>query len=370
VTRFRAEPSNAKSSPNGATRLPRRPKHVLVVGGAGYLGSLLTRRLLDRGYRVTVMDALLYGDEGIRDLYGRPSFSVVQGDIREIEAIVTAVRRADAVVHLGAVVGDPACELDEAAALDVNRASTRTLAAVSRGLGVRRFVFASTCGVYGAANGLLTEESPLAPVSVYSRSKMEAEALLLSMDGPRFVPVVLRFATFYGSSPRERFDLSVNLLTAKAVSDREIVIRGGLQWRPFIHVDDGCSAIIACLEAPDAAVAHQIFNVGSEDGNHTLANIAAIVAAGVPGTRVVFEPAPGHEPSYQVSFERIRTALGFRTRWTLADGVAEIRSAIETGAIEDYSQTRYSNHRTLMEWNGAKQTDEPTAEKVLAGDPA
>ena len=325
-----------------------------MIGGAGYVGSVLVRRLLDRGYRVTVMDALMYGDEGIRDLFGHPSFDVVRGDLRDLEAVVSAARSADAVVHLGALVGDPACDLDEQLAIDINLEATKTLASVSRGLGIRRFVFASTCSVYGATDDLLDEASPLAPVSLYARTKMHSEQMLISMNGGSFAPTILRFGTFYGASPRARFDLVVNLLAAKAVTDGEITLFGGGQWRPFLHVEDGAEAILACLEAPEPRVAYQVFNVGSDEQNHTLADVGAIVAAAVPGTQVNVRSPNETEANYRVSFERIKSALGFTPRRTVADGVAEIRDEILSGKVGDYTETRYSNAKALAEGDAAQ----------------
>ncbi|MFL5800076.1 MAG: NAD-dependent epimerase/dehydratase family protein [Actinomycetota bacterium] len=342
-------PGNRGHPPTRRIRSRRRIRRVLVVGGAGYVGSVLVRRLLDRGYQVTVMDALLYGDEGISDLYGNPALDVVIGDLRNLEAVVSAVRGTDAVVHLGALVGDPACELDEDLAVEVNLEATRTLAAIARGLGIRRFVFASTCSVYGATDELLDESSHLAPVSLYARTKMESERLLLSMNGGTFAPVILRFGTFFGASPRARFDLVVNLLAAKAVREGELTVFGGDQWRPFLHVEDGAEAIIACVEAPEPSVAYQVFNVGADEQNHTMAEMGQIVASAVPGARLRIEPPNAVEANYRVSFERIRTNLGFLARRTIADGVAEIRDDILSGRVEDYTVARYSNVRALVE---------------------
>ncbi len=330
----------------------RRIRRVLVVGGAGYVGSVLVRRLLDRGYQVRVFDALMYGEEALADLYGRPGFDVVAGDLRDVEAVVRACRSSDAVVHLGAIVGDPACDLDPELASQVNLEATRTLAAVARGMGIRRFVFSSTCAVYGSSDGLLDEDSALDPVSVYARTKMDSETYLLALNGGRFAPVVLRFGTFYGASPRARFDLVVNLLVAKAVSEREITVMGGTQWRPFIHVVDGTEAIIRCLEAPEAAVRNRVFNVGSDDQNYTLLDVADLIAAHVPDVRVNIEPPAAAEANYRVSFARIRNELGFQTRYTLDHGITELKDFMETGSVADYSDTRYSNIKSLTVGEG------------------
>jgi nucleoside-diphosphate-sugar epimerase len=334
---------------NGSRRPRRGIRHVLVIGGAGYVGSVLVRKLLDRGYGVTVMDALMYGDHGIRDLHDHPRFHVVEGDLRSVESVVRAGLGADAVVHLGALVGDPACALDEKLTMEINLLATRTVVDVARGLGMKRLVFASTCGVYGADDGLLDEDSPLAPVSLYSRTKMESERVVLAgANGSDFLPVVLRFGTFYGTSPRPRFDLVVNLLVARAVAEGEITIFGGDQWRPFVHVDDGAESILRCLEAPPELVRGKVFNVGSDDQNHTLAQIAQHISDLVPGVRVLYEGGRGAaEANYRVSFARIKSQLGFIPRRSLAEGLAEIKDAIEQGTVADYAEERYSNYKVL-----------------------
>jgi nucleoside-diphosphate-sugar epimerase len=324
-------------------------KRILVLGGAGYLGSVLVRRLLDRGYGATVFDALMYGDESIRELYGHPHFRLCRGDLRDAEAVERVSSDADAVVHLGALVGDPACALDEELAREINLEATRTVATISRGLGISQFIFASTCGAYGASDDLVDEDSPLEPVSLYAQTKVDAEALLLSMSRTPFNPVILRFGTFYGASSRARFDLVVNLLVAKAVVEGEITISGGSLWRPFIHVADGAEAIIRFLEAPAGVVSRQVFNVGADEENHTLAGIGDIVAAAVPGVRIHLTDGAKGVANYRVSFARITKELGFVPTRTVADGVAEIKAAIEGGAIGDYADIRYSNVKSLAE---------------------
>jgi nucleoside-diphosphate-sugar epimerase len=324
------------------------PTRILVVGGAGFVGSVLVRDLLERGYAVSVLDAFMYGDAGLEELYGRDRLRVVQGDIRDVESVVRAMRDADAVVHLGGLVGDPACALDEQVTLDINLHATRTLAWVARGLGIRRFVFASSCSIYGASDGILDESSPLAPVSVYAKSKSDSEELLLDLADDSFAPCVLRFGTLYGLSERPRFDLVVNLLTAKAVTEGQITVFGGDQWRPFLHVADAALAVVRCLESDVSLIRRQVFNVGSDEDNHTLTEMARMVAAQVPGSEVVLNEAVDVEANYRVSFAKIHDQLGYRTQTTLDEGIAEIRDAVINGTIADYLDARYSNHKTLV----------------------
>jgi nucleoside-diphosphate-sugar epimerase len=338
-----------------ATAADRRVRRVAVLGGAGYLGSVLVPVLLDAGMQVTVMDALMYGDEGVAHVAAHPGFRLVPGDLRDVEPLIHACARADAVVHLGGLVGDPACAVDERTTLEVNRDATASAARVARALGARRFVFASTCSVYGASSGVLTEESGLGPLSVYARSKAESEALLLPMTGRHFSPTVLRFGTLFGRSPRERFDLVVNLLAAKAVVDGEITINGGTQWRPFVHVADVADAVLRCLRASTSVVAGRVYNVGADEHNHTLLDVGEAVAAVVPGVTVRVEPALQTEADYRVSFDRIRTELGFRPARDLAFGIAEVAAAVRDGLVGDYADVRYSNYKALVSGFAAEQ---------------
>ncbi len=332
------------------SRIPERPEdRVLLVGGAGFVGSVLARRLLDSGRGVTVLDALVYGDEGIRDLYRHPAFEVIRADLRDTGLISEACHRAGAVVHLGGLVGDPACALDEELTLEINLTATRTIAEAAREAGVQRFVFASSCAVYGASDDLLDERSPTDPVSIYARTKIDSEAALRSLAADGLCPVILRFATFYGLSPRPRFDLALNLLAAKAFTEGEITIFGGDQWRPFVHVEDGASAVIAALGAPDDVVRGAIFNVGSDEQNHTFRHIVEMIRQHVPSVRVHFEPSADREANYRVSFGKVRERLAFRATRTVDLGIAEIGAALRTGRIHDYSEVKYSNHKSLTQ---------------------
>jgi nucleoside-diphosphate-sugar epimerase len=327
---------------------PRRKLrgNVVVIGGAGFVGSALVPKLLARDYRVTVLDAFLFGTDSVTNT-GRRRPNLVQGDLRSVESVVRGCRNATAIVHLGGLVGDPACAHDARLTLEINLNATAMIAEVARGLGVPRLVFASTCAVYGASDGQLTEGSPVAPVSMYARSKAESEELLMAGTNDAFGPTVLRFGTFFGLSPRPRFDLVVNLLTAKAVRERQLTIFGGSQWRPFIHVDDGADAIISCLEAPKEVVSGQVFNVGSDALNYTLSKVAELIQMVVLGTEVIYEKAKSEEANYQVSFEKIRRELDFLPRRSLVEGICQVKAAVESDAIGDYTEARFNNHKSL-----------------------
>lgn len=322
-------------------------RRVLVIGGAGYVGSALVRQLLVRGYGVRVLDLLLYGDRAMQELQSHARFEFVRGDFRNIETVVRCVRDVDAVVHLGAIVGDSAGDLKPEITYDVNVAATRLIAEVARGYGVRRFVFTSTCGVYGASDQLLDERSEVNAMSLYARSKLASEEILLGLTDNQFSPVILRYGTLFGLSYRPRFDLVVNLLTAKAVMERAITIINGDQWRPFLHVEDAARAIVQCLESSAGAIAGQVFDVGSLEENHQLKGIAALVCDVIPGTKVTFVENDGPVVNYRVSCKKIRERLGFQPARTVRDGIQEIKDAFDRGEIRDYTAVEYDNFKFL-----------------------
>ncbi len=324
-----------------------QPKHVLVLGGAGYIGSILIRQLLDAGYHVRLVDSLMYGDRAIRALYSHPQFEFVKGDFRHIETVVRSLAGMDAVIHLGAIVGDPACAIDADFSTEINLIATRMLAEACKGYGIRRFIFASTCSVYGASNETLDERSALNPVSLYAQTKIDSEQILLRMADATFAPTILRFATIYGLSPRPRFDLVVNVLTAKAVREGKITIFGGDQWRPFVHVADAARSLRLALEAPLASVGGEVFNVGSDEQNYTINQIGDLIQALIPSAEVIQQGADVDKRNYRVSFAKIKRVLNFTPLHTVADGVHEICAALEAGEIDDYYDAAFNNYKYL-----------------------
>jgi nucleoside-diphosphate-sugar epimerase len=326
-----------------------RIRNVLVIGGAGYIGSALLPKLLDRGYNVRLLDLLLYGEEPIQNVLSHPNLEVVQADFRQVDRVVEAMRGIDAVIHLGAIVGDPACALDEDLTIEINVMATRMIAEVAKGSDVSRFIFASTCSVYGASDHTLDERSNPNPVSLYARSKLASEVALHKMATDRFSVVILRFGTVYGISGRTRFDLVVNLLAAKAVVDRLITIYGGDQWRPFIHVDDTAAAVLKIIEAPRSVVHNQIFNVGSDQQNYTINKVGELIHDMIPDAELTHQDIDLDPRNYRVDFGKIADAIGFYPLWTVKMGVEQVIQAIQSGRVSDYRDARYSNVKFLKE---------------------
>lgn len=343
------EPSNETDHDETIQGAAGQAPLILAIGGAGYIGSALLPKLLDKGYRVRLLDLMLFGIEPIANVIEHPNLEIIRADFRNIDHVVEAMRGVDAVVHLGAIVGDPACALDEELTIEVNLMATRMIAEVAKGSGVARFVFASTCSVYGASDYTLDERSELNPVSLYARSKIASEHVLMQMGSDRFAPVILRFGTIYGLSGRTRFDLVINLLTAKAMIDGQITVMGGDQWRPFVHVDDAANAVCRALEVPRALVHSQVFNVGSNQQNYTIQQVGEIIHRLVPTAELIDKGFDGDRRNYRVNFSKIQRQLGFMPQWTVEEGVRQVITAIQEGKVTDYQEALYSNVKFLRE---------------------
>lgn len=321
---------------------------ILVTGGAGYIGSILTGMLRRNHDQVIVLDNGLVATESSPfEAHSSNEIRIVQGDVGDIALLQTLLPGVDAVVHLASVVGDPACGADPDLAWRTNYLATVRLAQECREAGVRRFVFASTCSNYGwQSDDSVDELAPLNPQSIYAQTKILAEHYLLSIKEESFTPTILRLSTVYGLSPRMRFDLAVNLMTARAVLQHEVAVFGGEQWRPFIHIQDAARAIMRVLQA-DPARAGGVFNCGSDAENYRLRQVGELIAQAVPGSYVTVKDDQSDKRSYRVSFRRIRDQLGFTTSRTVADGIHEIRDAIEVGQYHDFAEAKYSNVLSL-----------------------
>ncbi len=325
---------------------------VLVVGGAGYLGSVLCHKLIEKEYNVKVLDNLTYGNHGIKDLYNHSKFEFIKGDMRNIQTVVDAVKDVDAVIHLAAIVGDPASALNPKETLEINYFGAKMLAEVCKYGQVNRFIFASTCSVYGASSNLdtkINENSAVKPVSLYAEMKLKSEEGILGLADENFSPTILRMGTLYGLSPRMRFDLVVNILTMKALMENKIRIFGGEQWRPNLHVSDACNAYIKCLEEPMNVVRGEIFNVGSNDENYKIIEIGEMIKSLIPETKMIVDKKDIDERDYNVSFDKIRKALGYSTSNTVTDGIEEIKESVSDGKFKDYANPKYSNYKFLQE---------------------
>jgi len=318
-------------------------KKILIAGGAGYLGSILVRKLLEMNYKVRVLDTLIFGDEPIKELLNNQNFELVKGDIRNIETISNALKEVDAVIHLAAVVGDPACKQEPQETIEINYLATKIFAEACKYHQINRFIFASTASVYGIKEGLVNEKVAPNPVSLYARSKLKSEEGILSLVDENFSPTILRMGTLYGLSPRMRFDLVVNVLTMKAVTERKIKIFGGKQWRPLVHVADAAEAYIRCLEAPIEKVKGQIFNIGSNEQNYQIYQLGEFVKEEMPEIIIETVPTDSDLRDYYQDNSKFNDMFGYKVRYTVKDAINEIKKAIEEGIIRNPLDSKYYN---------------------------
>ena len=319
-------------------------KKVLVTGGAGYIGSVLTRELISRGCEVVVADALLFGGEALLDLLSHPRFTFAKADVTNGSGLAElfGTHGFDAVVHLASIVGDPACRAQPELAARTIWEGSKNLIEMCESYGVERFVFASTCSNYGKmeSGGMLDEDAPLRPVSLYAELKVKFEEHLLGRSTPVCF-TILRFATVYGLSQRPRFDLTINEFTRDALLKGELEIYGPQFWRPYCHVRDIASAVTLVLESDAEKVAGKTFNVGSNEENYQKRMIADEVSKQIP-VKLIYAEKDEDPRDYRVSFDRI-AALGFAPSLRLPDGIREIAGAIRDGLITDPYSTRYAN---------------------------
>ena len=318
-------------------------RRVLVIGGAGYVGSALIEKLLRLNLHVSVIDTMHFGKEPLSRVADHPNLTLIKEDFRNIEALTRAMSGVASVIHLAGLVGDPACAVDPALTVDINVTATKLVGEIAKARGVLRFIFASSCSVYGASDEIVDELARLNPQSLYARSKVAAEAVLGGLNNDDFAVTCLRFSTIYGISGRTRFDLVVNLLCARAVCDGIITVFGADQWRPFVHVDDVATSILMTLQAPIDFVAGEVFNVGSDALNYTLGDIAELIRYQVPDARIVSDASYSDRRSYRVSFEKIRTRLNFEPAWTLDRGIAQVLALVRSNEVGDYALPTYSN---------------------------
>jgi nucleoside-diphosphate-sugar epimerase len=322
--------------------LNRGVKKVLVVGGAGYLGSVICRELLNKKYKVKVLDNLIYGDNGVKPLYANKNFEFIKGDIRNISDVVDAVRGVDAVIHLAAIVGDPACAVDPEETLEINYLATKNIVETCKYFQINRFIFASTCSVYGASSSpgdKLTEDSALNPVSLYAETKIECEKSILEAMDENFSPTILRMATLYGYSPNMRFDLAVNIMTGHAVFDKKITVFGGDQWRPWLHISDAAQGFITCLKSPLDKIRGEVFNILSE--NYKIIDVANIIKSVCKKADLQVSKKITDKRDYNVSFGKIARKLNYQPKIKLKEGVSEIKKIINNGLIKDYKEQKY-----------------------------
>jgi nucleoside-diphosphate-sugar epimerase len=323
---------------------------ILVTGGAGYVGSGLLRDLLNQGYQVVCVDKLMFGGDSLLGIWHHPNFIFYKCDINEHEALDQILNKHDyaAVVHLAAIVGDPACKRKSELAKLTNWTSTKHLIDRCSEIGIPRFIFASTCSNYGKMENpeaYVDENSNLSPVSLYAELKVKFEKYMLEemkkVDG--FCPVSLRFSTVYGLSPRMRFDLTVNEFTKELALGRELILFGEQFWRPYCHVKDFSNAFLTVLQAPRDKVAYNVFNVGDTSENYTKQMLVDELTKQIPDSQIKYVKKNEDPRDYRVNSDKIKKELGFKITMTVPDGIAEIKRIIQEGVILNPDDQKYYN---------------------------
>ncbi len=327
---------------------------VLVTGGAGYVGAALVPRLLDAGYRVRVLDLYIFGEHVLDGVKDHPNLEQIKGDIRDHALLKRVLHGCDAVIHLACISNDPSFELNPALSRSINYGAFGPLVGISKACGVRRFIYASTSSVYGVSDAQnVTEDHPLLPITDYNKYKGLCEPILLEQQSADFTTVAIRPATVCGYSPRQRLDLTVNILTNHAVNSGKITVFGGAQMRPNIHIDDMVDVYMLLLEVPDERIAGKTYNAGYQ--NRTIAEIAEMVQ------EVVQREMPGREQidivttpsndcrSYHISSEKIKRELGFVPKRTIEDAVHDLVVAFQAGKLPNsMTDIGYYNIKTMQ----------------------
>jgi dTDP-4-amino-4,6-dideoxygalactose transaminase/nucleoside-diphosphate-sugar epimerase len=324
-------------------------KRVLVTGGAGYVGSFVVNMLLDKGYHVVVLDKLIYGKKGLNSFLGRENLEFIHGDVTDPLIVEKALHGAGSVIALAAIVGDQACAVNEKITWAINYESVKQLVDLSILNNITRLVFTSSCSVYGCNNQIrfLTEDSELHPVSLYAQTRIKSEEYLMGKKD-QLSSVILRLSTVFGYSPRMRFDLAVNTMTARAVTSKALNVTGGNQWRPFVHVRDVARAIILALEADEKMACGEVFNVGSTDSNYQIAEVATMISKEVPGTIILKSANVIDERNYNCIFEKIHKRLNYKCELSVRDGIREVAQFVNNEK-PDLNAPEYTNFEVWKE---------------------
>ncbi|HEY3252244.1 MAG TPA: SDR family oxidoreductase [Ignavibacteria bacterium] len=319
---------------------------ILVIGGGGYLGAVLVNRLLQEGFPVRIVDSFIYGKRAVEKYKEDSRVEIIEGDIRNIETVNSSMIDIGSVIHLAAVVGDPASKARPEQTLETNYLAAQMVASASKLKGINKFIYASTCSVYGVGQDILDEDAPLNPVSLYARTKISSEESIMNLSDRSFKPVIMRMSTLYGYSPRMRFDLVVNTMTMTAFTEGQINVFGGSQWRPLLSLEDAAEAYLKVLNSD---IGSRIYNAGSEVQNYKISEVAELVAKGIKEASgkdipINIEGDSVDARDYRVSFKRIQNELGFNVNYTIPQAVKEIWQKLESKEIKDPKQKVYYNH--------------------------
>lgn len=324
--------------------------NLLIVGGAGYIGSMMSHYFLKKGYKVKIFDKLYFGIDPIKDIIEDDNCELIEGDIVNINTYKGIFNNIDAVIHLAGLSNNPSCDLNPDWSVEVNQKATHKLACLAKDNGVQRFLFASSCSVYGKAKSIsLNENSRTNPVTVYAQTKFHSEEILRSLQNENFHPTILRMATVFGWSYRMRFDLAINMMTLYAYNKGRIFVTGGgEQWRPFVHVMDVVKAYEIVFNAPLSKISNQIFNLGSNDNNIQIKNLAYMVQEKLPSIQVDLVPEDSDQRTYHVSFDKIASELSYKTQYSIQAGIKDVLTSLKAGKVKNPDDIKYFNIKILL----------------------
>ena len=312
---------------------------VLVTGGGGYIGSVLVPRLLKEGYKVKVLDRFFFGKETLNSVSKNKNLKLIQDDTRWFDLKI--LKNVDVVMDLAALSNDPSGELNQKKTFEINYKGRERVAKLSKKAGVKRYILASSCSIYGFRDGIINEKSPINPLTTYAKANRRAEIAAKKLSDNKFTTTMLRFATVFGLSPRMRFDLAVNGMVLGFFKNKQIpIMRNGKQWRPFIHVKDVAEAYVKTIQAPKDKINGEIFNVGSEDQNIQILPLAKEVAQAID---IPFKKQWYGDPdsrSYRISFKKFKDTLGFKAKFSISYGAKETYHALQKGKTTDSIKTK------------------------------
>jgi nucleoside-diphosphate-sugar epimerase len=331
--------------------------NILITGGAGYVGSLVIPELINNGYKVKCLDRFFFGDEFLSQDQFSEKLEMLHDDIRWFDSKL--LDGVDIVLDLAAISNDPAGDLNPGKTFEINHMGRVRVAKLSKEHGVKRYILASSASIYGQQDQLADEKSSVNPLTAYSKANRNAEIDTLQLNDDNFTVTILRFSSVYGKSPRMRFDTAVNCMVLDLFKNNKIFVRGKSNKRPFIHIKDVVRAYILAIAAKKDKIGGQIFNVGSEDQNYEMGDLANEIRK-ICRTKCEIESSDTNDNrSYFASFKKIQDVLGFDTNYKIADGVKEMYESLKTGELTDAVKTR------TVEWYKKLLTDEDLAKKFL-----
>ena len=333
-------------------KIKQKKPHTLIVGGAGYIGSVLTAKLLNKNYKIKVVDKMLYEKNSLKKFTKKKNFSLIKKDICDPEVQINVLKDIDTVIFLAEIVGDPSCAAKPEDALKTNYLALSSMANLCSYMNISRFVYTSSCSVYGAHQGqktLLDEKSPLNPVSHYARMKIMSEKALLSQSNFFFSPTILRLATVYGPSFRNRFDLVVNIFAKDAFFKKKVNVNGGEQWRPNIHVEDVADAIIRIIESPIEKVEKQIFNLSNPNENFKIKQLAEKAKKVFKNCNIKITKKKSDNRDYKVSSRKIEQTLNFKATKSVESALKKFNNLFKNKKIKNINLKKYSNYESLID---------------------